>query len=263
MRQLVLNLHHLPETITSRVGDGGDLGVSVRYSWEAPRVLGSAGGPRHALPLLGADDFYLINGDTLTDVDLAALTAQHVETGALVTMAVMANRWPDRYGGVVTDSRGIVHGFVPRGSPAAKYVFVGVQMAHPSVFAGLPADEPAESVSQVYRTLIAERPGSVRAFLADGAFWDVGTPADYLETALAIGRAEGAPPVQVARGSRIDPSARVTHSVIWEDATVGAGAILDRCVLADGVRVPAGSRFTNCAIVQSGDEIVVTEMIRG
>ena len=45
----VLNLHHLPQTIAAVVGDGADLGVHVRYSWEQPRVLGSAGGPRHAL----------------------------------------------------------------------------------------------------------------------------------------------------------------------------------------------------------------------
>src|SRR5512132_2729599 len=48
---LVLNLHHLPATVTASVGDGSDLGARVRYSWENP-VLGSAGGPRHALPLL-------------------------------------------------------------------------------------------------------------------------------------------------------------------------------------------------------------------
>src|SRR3954463_1899364 len=88
---LVLNLHHKPETITAAVGDGSDLGVRVRYSWESP-VLGSAGGPRHALPLLldGIDaaaprTFVLVNGDTLTDVDLPAMIAAHRRTGALVT----------------------------------------------------------------------------------------------------------------------------------------------------------------------------------
>ena len=65
---LVLNLHHRPETIASVVGDGRDLGARVRYSWE-PRLLGSAGGPRLARPLLGAGTFFIINGDTLTDVD--------------------------------------------------------------------------------------------------------------------------------------------------------------------------------------------------
>src|SRR5919112_4472229 len=48
---VVMNLHHLPHTLTQRVGDGSDIGIRVRYSWESP-VLGSAGGPRRALPLL-------------------------------------------------------------------------------------------------------------------------------------------------------------------------------------------------------------------
>src|SRR5512147_2300207 len=72
----VLNLHHLPETITAAVGDGTDLGIPVRYSWENP-VLGSAGGPRRALPLLDTDRFLIINGDTLTDLDLEGLVLEH------------------------------------------------------------------------------------------------------------------------------------------------------------------------------------------
>jgi mannose-1-phosphate guanylyltransferase len=256
----VLNLHHLPDTITARVGDGSDLGVKVRYSWESPAVLGSAGGPRKALPLVGDTDFFIVNGDTLCDVDLGALAAQHSESRALVTMAVIENRWPDRYGGVVTDSRGIVYGFVPRGSPAAKYHFVGVQMAHPSVFAQLPADEPAETVGGLYPKLIASKPGSIRAFLAAVDFWDVGTPADYLDAALSIGRREGAPSTQIGRGSRIDPAARIADSIVWEDVDVAAGATLERCVVADGVQIPAGRTFRNCAIIQSGGELVVAEL---
>src|SRR5437763_741929 len=93
VRDLVLNLHHKPESIAAAVGDGGDLGARVRYSWESP-ILGSAGGPRHALPLIfdrpsplrgSGGTFLIVNGDTLTDVDLPAMIEQHRRTGALVT----------------------------------------------------------------------------------------------------------------------------------------------------------------------------------
>src|SRR5436305_10375067 len=83
VRNLVLNLHHLPETITRHVGDGSGLGARVRYSWEFP-ILGSAGGPRKALPLLPDADSLIINGDTLTAVDLVALAKRHREGDALV-----------------------------------------------------------------------------------------------------------------------------------------------------------------------------------
>src|SRR4051812_30294001 len=160
---LVLNLHHRPETLTAIVGDGADLGARVRYSWEQPRVLGSAGGPRLALPLLAAETFFIVNGDTLTDVDLAGIASAHADSGARVTLALVPNEEFDRYGGVLLDDERRVTGFVRRG-PAARgsYHFIGVQVAHASVFAPLVVGEPASSIGAVYDTLMAARPGSVR-----------------------------------------------------------------------------------------------------
>src|SRR5690242_5984663 len=71
---VVMNLHHLPQTITALIGDGSGLGVRARYSWEHPEVLGSAGGPRQALDIIGTDTFLVVNGDTLTDLDIDALS---------------------------------------------------------------------------------------------------------------------------------------------------------------------------------------------
>src|SRR5260221_11583387 len=51
VRDLVLNLHHKPESMTAAVGGNSDLGARLRDTWEKP-VLGSAGGPRHALRLV-------------------------------------------------------------------------------------------------------------------------------------------------------------------------------------------------------------------
>jgi NDP-sugar pyrophosphorylase family protein len=69
VRDLVLNLHHLPETITMVLGDGSAHGVRIRYSYEQP-LLGSGGGPRRAFDLVEDDRLLLVNGDTLARVDL-------------------------------------------------------------------------------------------------------------------------------------------------------------------------------------------------
>jgi NDP-sugar pyrophosphorylase family protein len=262
VRRLVLNLHHLPETITARVGDGGDFGVQVRYSWEFP-LLGSAGGPRKALPLIGADeDFFIINGDTLTGIDLDVLADQHRQSGALVTLAVLDSReLVTRNGGVVTDSRGTVYGFVPKGPAAVGYHFVGVQMVQPRAFTGLRIDQPAETIRELYPRLIAEHPGSVRAFLATGEFWDVGTPDDYLLAALSIAKLEGHE--QIGTGSHIHKTARVADTVIWDDVEVGEGASLTRCILADRVKIPAGASFQNCAIIQGENDLIVADLSHG
>ncbi len=77
----VLNLHHLPHTLTSRIGDGTALGLPVRYSWETT-VLGSAGGPKRAAPLVGEPTFLVVNGDTLCSVDLDGLLARASAVGS-------------------------------------------------------------------------------------------------------------------------------------------------------------------------------------
>jgi len=258
IRDFVLNLHHLPETITAEVGDGADLGVRVRYSFESP-VLGSAGGPRKALDLLPEDGFFIINGDTLTNVDLHALARNHHETGALVTIAVIPNERPDRYGGLIVDSTGRFHSVVPAGSRVRSYHVVGVQIAQPSAFARLPVNRPAESIGSLYKDLVKENLGHVRAFLCEAGFWDVGTPGDYLDACLSIGKTEGQT-VQVGRRSVVDRSAQVTDSVIWDDARVGEGATLERCIVADNVEIPAGARFSNCAIIQKDGELLVASI---
>src|SRR5262245_32776654 len=90
VRDVVLNLHHRADTITGVLGDGEHLGMRVRYSWEHP-LLGSAGGPRRALPLLNADTFLVVNGDTLCEIDLAPLVEAHQRGGALATLALVRN----------------------------------------------------------------------------------------------------------------------------------------------------------------------------
>src|SRR6185436_2820749 len=136
----------------------------VRYSWEQP-VLGSAGGPRHALPLVG-DRFLIVNADTLTDVDLGALLAAHAGSGAGVTLAVIPNPRPDTYGGVQVSDEGWVTGFTRAGRGGASYHFVGVQVAEARVFAALEDGVPFESVNALYPAAIASDRRSIGAFVS-------------------------------------------------------------------------------------------------
>lgn len=275
IHDLVLNLHHHPQSITAVVGDGSDLGASVRYSWESP-VLGSAGGPRHALPLLldgrspshrsgaaaEADrTFVLVNGDTLTDVDLPAMIRRHREAGALVSMALIRNPRPEKYGGVLLDDRGAITAFTRRGTPGESFHFIGPQVVNAEVFADLPDGVAAESVLQVYPRLMRERPGSIIGFVGDWTFQDIGTPADLLATSLALAAADGRPDrPRWGRGVSVDPSARVTRSVLWDEVAIGAGAEIDECVIADGVNIPAGTHLQRCAVVNGLDGLIITRL---
>ena len=255
-RDQVFNLHHHPATIASCLGDGSDLGIRLRYYWEQP-VLGSAGGPRHALPLLtdgGAERFLIVNGDTLTNVDLGAMDEAHVRSGALVTMALSANPAPDKYGGVLVGD-GYVRGFTRAGSGEPSFHFVGVQVAAARAFNDLEDGVPSESVNWLYPRFLAANPRSIAAFVSDATFRDIGTPADCLRTSLELAAIEG--DRSIGRGAHIHPTAMIERSSLWDDVTVGRGARLVDCIVADGVHVPDGSVYERSAIVELNGAVIV------
>jgi NDP-sugar pyrophosphorylase family protein len=255
--EAVLNLHHLPQTLTRIVGDGSDLGIRVRYSWENP-VLGSAGGPRQALPLLGAPTFLILNGDTLADVDITALVEAHQHSGALVTMAAIANGDTQKYGGIVAAADGTVTGFAKRGSAGPSYHFVGLQVASAAAFASLAPGTPYESVAATYPALISERPGSIRVHVCEAGFFDIGTPDDYLRTSLQLSRREGTGAAH-GSGTRVDPTARIEDSILWDDVEVGAGSMLRQCIVTDGARVPEDTSWVGVTLRRADGDLAPGE----
>ena len=235
VRDVVLNLHHKPETIAAVVGDGGHLGLQVRYSWE-PEILGSAGGPRHALSLVDSDTFFLVNGDTLCEFPLGPMLAAHEHSSADVTLAVVPNPAPLHYNGIRADDDGVVRGFAPKGAAAGTWHFVGVQVTSASVFGSLPDGVPAETISGLYQGFVATQPGRVCVYPVTAPFLDVGTPRDYLDAARRF----------VGTGGTLEVA---SDSVRWPGVHVAPGARLTRCVVATDV--PADVTATDAVLVPS------------
>lgn len=261
VRDVVLNLHHRAETITAVVGDGSDLGVTVRYSWEQPLVLGSAGGPRQALPLLDGDTLLIVNGDTLTDVNLSEMEAEHARSGAAVTLALVPNTDYERYGGVLIDDDRRVTGFVARGPAAAgSHHFVGVQLASRAVFEPLPAGQPLSTIGGVYDDWMRAKPGSIRGFVCSASFSDIGTPTDYWRTSHAFAARERRANALAGRSSVVHPFARVTGSILWDDVQIGPDAVIDECIVTDGVRVAGRSSYRRSILVAGRDGVIASPL---
>src|SRR4029079_4229377 len=106
--------------------------------------------------------------------------------------------------------------------------FVGVQVVEAAAYADVPPDTPWASTGRLYPAPLAAQPGAIRTFPTDDTFHDIGTPLDYIRTSLALGAGGTAP------ADRTD-GARIVDSVLWDGVTLGRGAELTRCVVADGV----------------------------
>jgi NDP-sugar pyrophosphorylase family protein len=92
--RVVLCLGHLGEQVEALVGDGAAFGLDVGYSWDGPRLLGTGGALKRALPLLGGQ-FFVFYGDSYLQIDFRAVERGFFASGKPALMTVLKNndRW--------------------------------------------------------------------------------------------------------------------------------------------------------------------------
>jgi MurNAc alpha-1-phosphate uridylyltransferase len=84
---VVINLAWLGEQLRNYLGNGERYGLNIEYSDEGQSALETGGGIFRALPLLGQEPFWVVNGDVYTDYSFADLTLAAADLGHLVLVA--------------------------------------------------------------------------------------------------------------------------------------------------------------------------------
>jgi NDP-sugar pyrophosphorylase family protein len=179
---VIINLHHLGHLIEQALGDGSQFGMKLAYSRE-PVILGTGGGLRQAEPFFGGEPFFVLNGDTLFEMDLSDMAAAHRNQGALATMAVRADPDPDRWGAVELDAARHVVRISGRGRRAEgrteKQMFAGVHLMHPRLLADVPAGRESSIIEAYVRAI---QGGETVAGCELSGYWsDIGTPERYAQ----------------------------------------------------------------------------------
>jgi mannose-1-phosphate guanylyltransferase len=168
-----LAIGHLGHLIQAVVGDGSQWGIEVDYAVEQ-KPLGTMGpvvGMLDRLP----DDFLVLNGDVLTDLDYAAVLDDHARGDAALTIATYRRRVHIDFGVLALDGERVV-GFEEK--PVLDYtVSMGVYALSRGTLSTFTLGEPLGFDDLVVHLL---RTGAhVRAHPFDGYWLDIGRPEDY------------------------------------------------------------------------------------
>lgn len=252
---VVVNLHHRPESVRGALGDGSRFGVRLHYV-EEREILGTSGALDNARALLEADTFVVVNGKIATDIDLREALETHRRAKALATLVLRRNVEMDRYSEVEVEG-GRVTGFGAHATSdnarvlgdAPPLMFTGIQILEPRIFEFIPRGVFSHSVTDVYIPAI-ERGEVIAAHVAEGVWYELSTVARYLQTYVALLRGEGRD-YDAGEGSVVEDGAEVSESVLWEGVRVCAGARVRRAVLGAGVVVEAGEVYENVAVVRA------------
>jgi NDP-sugar pyrophosphorylase family protein len=257
---LIINLHHEPDSIRASIGDGSQYGVRIHYSVEREGILGTAGALDHVRDQLDQATFVVINGKIITDLDLGAAIATHRNRKALATLVLLPNRKRERFSEVhvTEDGRIAKFGGFPEPlnpqsairNPQSPLMFTGIHILEPEIFKYIPRGVFSDSVRDVYPKAMAEGK-TVAAHVAEGRWHELSTIERYLTISLEFLEREGRDLV-MGEGCEIESGATVERSVLWQRVRVEGGAKLTECIVGDDVRIPAGAHFKRAAIVRAG-----------
>ena len=251
--EVVVNLHHQPESVKRALGDGSAFGTSIHYTYEEPRILGTAGALDNAREYLEDDTFLVINGKIITDIDINAALDTHRSSGALATMVLKENTLREHFTDVfVTNGR--VTGFGDYADPDKTegdppLMFTGIHIFGPRVFDYIPRGVYSDIVPTFYDPAI--RKGEViAAHITDGRWFELSTIRRYLDVSLAMlnGKKDR---LVLGKNNVIDSSASVVESVIWDDVTIGRNARVRHSVIGDGVNIKDGTNYENVVVVHA------------
>jgi len=183
--EVVVNLHHLGAMIEEHLR--GRARPRIVFSHEENERLETGGGVRKALPLLGPDPFFAINGDVcwldgmIPALDRLAAGWDEQAMDALLLLHPTATAYGyDGRGDFMLDPLGRAQRRGER--QVAPFVFAGIQILHPRLFEGAP--DGAFSLNTLYdKAAEAERLYGVRH---DGEWFHIGTPQGLAEVEEAM-----------------------------------------------------------------------------
>ncbi len=243
--EIVINTFSQPKVLKARLGDGAAFDVQIAYSDEA-ELLGTGGGIRKALPLIGKDPFIVVNGDSLFAPDFHRILAHHKASSALATLVLRSAEDFETYEPVGIDASGRVRRLISVGtrlSDLTLRMFTGVHVIEPDIAPYLP-DEGC-IVRKAYVPLL-ERGAALCGTMDESFFCDLGTPERFhlANMDLVSGRARiaGYEPnpegIYIGKEVRLGKGCWIREgAVICDGATLADGVTVEESVVMEGVRV--------------------------
>lgn len=249
--EIVVNLHHRPDSVIRALGDGSRFGVRLHYV-EEPQILGTSGAIDNARALLDGETFIVINGKIITDIDLNAALQTHRRTKAVATLVLLPNAACEKFSTVKTGD-GLLRGF--GGMPAREHfsesdpplMFTGIHILEPEIFDYIPRGVFSHSTTDVYPQALADGK-RVAVHVASGCWFELSTMPRYLDISLLLLAARGET-VTTGVECEISPGAQIAESVLWDRVVVEPGARVKRAILGDNVHIGAGEVVENAAVV--------------
>jgi mannose-1-phosphate guanylyltransferase len=246
---IVLAVGYKADALRRALGDGEAWGARLHYV-EDPMPLGTAGAIKNVAHLLDGP-FIAMNGDLVYDVDLSAVMAAHLRSGAAITFCLRKVADISRYGLIECDDDGWVTAFKEKQTvdeTGRNTVNSGLYVMSPEALDFIPEGREFSNEHELFPDLLrAGKPLLGHVPEAEGYWADVGTTDAYLQTSrdLLAGAVSWTKPAT-------DPSATISPKARLEAPV----HIADGVTIADGASVGPNVTIGPCGAVAAGSRLV-------
>jgi N-acetyl-alpha-D-muramate 1-phosphate uridylyltransferase len=169
--RVVLCVGFLGEQIHDFAGDRFGQRLKISYSFDGPKLLGTAGAIAQAFPYLDRS-FFVLYGDSYLPCDYRKVEGDFTRSGKSGLMTVYRNEGKYDSSNVEFANGQILRYDKKSKSPGMQYIDYGLGVFDKSAFAGLPDDEPSDLAS-VYRRLLEGN--DLAASEVEDRFYEIGS----------------------------------------------------------------------------------------
>ena len=177
LRRVVLCVGHLGEMIQRDFGDGSQFGVRIDYSFDGPKLLGTGGAIKQALPLLGGN-FFVLYGDSYLPIEYRPVADFFQHSDKLGCMTVYRNEGRHDTSNVVFRNGQIEVYDKKNRTSEMKHIDYGLSLFKSAAFDLFPADKPFD-LAEVMGKLVREK--QLAGYEVYERFYEMGSPAGLAE----------------------------------------------------------------------------------
>ncbi len=235
IEEVILACGYRSEQLMNAIGDGSDLGLNIRYSFE-DEPMGTAGAMKLVEGQLD-EVFVAANGDVFADIDVVDQIQAHEESGASITISLVPVPNPCEFGTALVEEDGRISRFIDKPRPEeilSNLINAGVYVVNRDVLKYVPEGEFCDFSMHIFPRVLEEGL-RIQGFPLKGIWMDVGRPRDLLRANQSIAERYG-------RG----------------DGTICDSDVSGPCYIGKDAKV--SNSVLDCTIVSSGSDVTHSDL---
>lgn len=266
IKNIIANTYHKADDIKERYANN-EFNVDFEFITETT-LSGTAGGVKKCQFFFDKDeDFIVMSGDGLCDIDIKKAYDSHKKSGAIATLVLKEVDIDNvnLYGIVVTDKQGFVDSFQekPKTEEAkSNLANTGIYIFNYRIFDYIPQNTFFDFAKNVFPALLNNNE-KINTFRLDGYWSDIGSIEQYKQSNFDLlhNKLKNYIPKTVktntalyatGENTKIAQNAQITgNCVIGNNCTIEDGAKVINSVLWDNITVKSGMTIDNSIVLSN------------